>query len=136
MPDFHTLISTLLGYSSGVSPAELFAKTDPAIDGDDCLHDCDSCTVQYPKSFKVETNHALYGNIKGWSTHLLVATSKSDWARNVANEKGSIMEAVHKAREPRNGVSLDFIRDKNVLISLFLLLQGSLSLYNHRIGDW
>ncbi|RSM01140.1 hypothetical protein CDV31_011504 [Fusarium ambrosium] len=103
MSAFRSFVSTLLGRSTGASLSELFAKTDPAVDGDDCLHDCDSCTVQYPKKFKVETSHALYGNIRGWSTHLLVATAKSDWTRNVANEKGSIMEAVNKAREPRNG---------------------------------
>lgn len=118
MPDFYTLMSTLLGNSPAVSPAELFAKTDPAIDGEDCLHDCGSCTVQYPKNFKVETNHTLYGNIKGWSTHLLVATSKSDWARNVANERGSVMEAVDKARKPTNGVSLDFTKQKVFSVSL------------------
>ncbi|RSL43309.1 hypothetical protein CEP54_015142 [Fusarium duplospermum] len=103
MSAFQSLVSTLLGCSTGASPSELFVKSDPTVDGDDCLHDCDSCTVQYPKKFKVETSQALYGNIKGWSTHLLVATTKSDWVRNVANEKGSIMEAVDKARELRNG---------------------------------
>ena len=133
MPDLHTLISTLFGNSSGASLAELFTRTDPAIDGDDCLHDCDSCTVQYPKSFKVETSHTLYGNIKGWSTHLLVATAKSDWVRNVANEKGSIMEAVDKAREPRNGVSFDFIKQRIVSIPLLFLFRGSLIRYHYHM---
>lgn len=30
----------------------------------------------------------------GWSTHLLIATGKSDWVRDIADEKGSVMEAV------------------------------------------
>lgn len=106
MPTFQSLVSTLLGRSSGASLEEIFVKTDPVIDGDDCLYDCDSCTAHYPKNFRVEKSHDLYGHIRGWSTHLLVATAKSDWVRNVANEKGSIMEAVEKAHEPGNGVSL------------------------------
>jgi hypothetical protein len=45
--------------------------------------------------------------VKGWSTHLIVATGKTDWVRDVADEKGSIMEAVDKGdAKPSNGVSL------------------------------
>jgi glycerol-3-phosphate O-acyltransferase/dihydroxyacetone phosphate acyltransferase len=105
-----SLASSLLGTGSkGPAPppvAELFPKTDPAVDGDDCLHDCDSCTVHYPRNFKIEYDDVLYGQIKAWSTHLLVGTSKADWVRDVADEKGSVMEAVDKADKPANGVGL------------------------------
>lgn len=87
--------------------AELFVKTDPATDGEECLHDCDSCTVRYPRSFKVEEDDLLYGQVKGWSTHLVVGTGKTDWVRDVGDEKGSVMEAVNNADGPENGVSLD-----------------------------
>lgn len=87
-------------------PAQLFAKTDPAIDGDDCLHDCDSCSVKYPRNFKIDTEDVLYGQIKAWSTHAVVGTGKADWVRDVADEEGSVMEAIGKADAPKNGVSL------------------------------
>ncbi|KAI0602144.1 Sucrase/ferredoxin-like-domain-containing protein [Biscogniauxia sp. FL1348] len=82
---------------------ELFPATDPAVDGEDCTHDCDSCHVHYPRGFKVEQSDMLYGHIGAWSTHVLVATSKSDWVRDVEDEKGSVMQAFGKAQGPSNG---------------------------------
>ncbi|KAF2449120.1 hypothetical protein P171DRAFT_427398 [Karstenula rhodostoma CBS 690.94] len=82
----------------------LFPTTDPATDGDECLHDCASCTIKYPRKFTIDEDEELYGHVKGWSTHLIVATGKSDWVRDVADEKGSIMEAVDKGDvKPSNG---------------------------------
>jgi hypothetical protein len=89
------------------TPCEtLFKKVDPAVDGEDCEHDCESCHVQYPKGFKIDEEDALYGYVKGWSTHVLVATGKTDWVRDVADEKGSLMEAIEKKAnvKPSNGV--------------------------------
>ncbi|KAI0469009.1 Sucrase/ferredoxin-like-domain-containing protein [Xylaria cf. heliscus] len=83
--------------------ANLFLSTDPAVDGADCTHDCESCHVSYPRGFKVETSDLLYGHVKGWSTHVIVATGKSDWVRDVENEKGSVMEAFGNAANPTNG---------------------------------
>lgn len=95
------------GSSPGPPPiGGLFCKTDPAVDGEECLHDCDSCTAHYPRGFKIEEAGLLYGHIKGWSTHVLVATGKSDWVRNVTDEKGSVMQAIGNAAKPSNGVSL------------------------------
>lgn len=85
---------------------ELFTKTDPATDGEECLHDCETCAVRYPRGFKIEQDDALYGEVKAWSTHLIVGTGKADWVRDVADEKLSVMEAVDKADPPSNGVSL------------------------------
>ena len=97
------------GEGEGHQPAsleQLFAKVDPAVDGEDCLRDCDSCVVHYPKKFKIDEADVLYGHVKGWSTHILVATGKADWVRDVADEKGSVMQAIEKADKPSNGVSL------------------------------
>ena len=98
------------GSSDGFSKApegKLFLKTDPLLDGEDCLHDCESCTVEYPRGFSIDENEKLYGEVKGWSTHLIVATGKTDWVRDVADEKDSIMEAVGKGEvQPSNGVRL------------------------------
>lgn len=93
------------GSTGKASLDELFPRTDPATDGDDCLHDCESCTVRYPRNFKIEESDKLYGGASQWSTHLLVGTGKADWVRDVADEKGSVMQAVGKASGPSNGVS-------------------------------
>lgn len=83
----------------------LFPKVDPAVDGEECLHDCASCTVKYPARFDVDYEDELYGHVNGWATHLLVATGKTDWVRDVADEKGSLMEAIEKGGlVPSNGV--------------------------------
>ncbi|KAL1902374.1 hypothetical protein Sste5346_001353 [Sporothrix stenoceras] len=90
-------------HSTSAPITELFAKADPAVDGDDCSHDCSTCNIHYPRSFKIDHDDRLYGFVKGWSTHLIVATGKSDWVRDVADEKGSVMEAVNGASSPSNG---------------------------------
>ncbi|KAL4782855.1 Sucrase/ferredoxin-like-domain-containing protein [Aspergillus varians] len=77
-------------------PETLFSKPDPATDGEECEHDCATCTIRYPAKFDVDQEDELYGNVNGWSTHLLVATGKTDWVRDVADEEGSVMEAVER----------------------------------------
>lgn len=94
-------------FSKAKAVDSLFPKTDPALDGEDCLHDCATCTIKYPSKFTIDEDEVLYGHVKGWSTHLIVATGKSDWVRDVADEKGSIMEAVGRGGvKPSNGVSI------------------------------
>ncbi|KAK6854390.1 hypothetical protein PG990_007848 [Apiospora arundinis] len=86
------------------SARSLFPATDPTVDGDACLHDCDSCHIAFPRGFKIDEADLLYGHIKGWSTHMLVATGKSDWVRDVEDEKGSVMQALGGAdKKPANG---------------------------------
>ena len=98
------------GKSFATAPeGTLFPKVDPAVDGDDCDHDCDSCTIRYPAKFSIDEDSKLYGQVKGWATHLLVATGKTDWVRDVEDEKGSVMQAIGGcAIKPGNGVS-DFV---------------------------
>ena len=84
---------------------KLFPKVDPAVDGEDCDRDCETCVVHLPKSFKIDETEKLYGHVNGWATHMLVATGKTDWVRDVSDEKGSVMEAVRDCNvEPSNGV--------------------------------
>ena len=52
--------------------------------------------MSLPKGFKIDESDQLYGHVNGWATHVLVATGKTDWVRNVADEKGSVMEAIEK----------------------------------------
>ncbi|KAL7924628.1 Sucrase/ferredoxin-like domain-containing protein [Trichoderma austrokoningii] len=90
--------------SGGSAPMEaLFGKTSAEADGEECLHDCESCSVKYPRGFKIDEEDVLYGQVKGWSTHVLVGTGKSDWVRDVADEKGSVMEAIQKVGGVTNG---------------------------------
>jgi len=92
-------------FTKASTPAKLFPSTDPAIDGEDCLHDCQTCTIKYPSKFSIEEDDEIYGHIGGWDTHLVVATGKTDWVRDVSDEVGSVMEAVGKADvKPSNGV--------------------------------
>ncbi|KAG6234954.1 hypothetical protein E4U25_005419 [Claviceps purpurea] len=108
-----SLVSSVLGDNSKRSSSssktastctDLFPKTDPSADGDDCLHDCDSCSVRYPRGFSIDEADVLYGQVKGWSTHLVIGTGKTDWTRDVADEKGSVMEAIARAKDlPTNG---------------------------------
>lgn len=118
MPDFRYLIgnakksflglkvpNTVAESKSPPAATNLFTKVDPAVDGDDCNHDCASCDIKYPRKFSIDESDEIYGNIKEWSTHVLVATGKTDWVRDVADEKGSIMEAFEKTSvKPSNGV--------------------------------
>ena len=91
-------------FTTAPTTTALFPAVDPAVDGDDCDHDCASCTVAYPKKFSIDEEDKLYGHVKGWQTHMLVATGKTDWVRDVADEKGSVMEAVGKhGQQLRNG---------------------------------
>jgi hypothetical protein len=99
-------------FTKAAHTEQLFPTTDPTIDGDDCLHDCASCSVKYPRKFDIDETEELYGHVKAWSTHLVVATGKTDWVRDVADEKGSIMEAVDRGGvKPSNGVSTAVLRN-------------------------
>ncbi|KAI1327368.1 Sucrase/ferredoxin-like-domain-containing protein [Xylariaceae sp. FL0255] len=91
------------GESTAADMADLFTATQKEVDGEDCDHDCESCHVSYPRGFKIDESDVLYGQVKGWSTHVVVATSKTDWVRSVEDEKGSVMEAFGKADGPSNG---------------------------------
>ncbi|KAL8710739.1 MAG: hypothetical protein Q9220_004757 [cf. Caloplaca sp. 1 TL-2023] len=94
-----------LGHGFAKAPeGSLFPKVDPAVDGEDCDHDCESCSIKYPAKFKIDEDEKLYGHVNGWATHMLVATGKTDWVRDVSDEKGSVMEAVRDCGvEPTNG---------------------------------
>lgn len=72
----------------------LFPRTKIEVDGVECMHDCESCTIRLPHKWSIDEHDKLYGQIQGWSRHLLVATGKSDWARDVADEEDSVMQAM------------------------------------------
>ncbi|KAL8976909.1 MAG: hypothetical protein Q9205_007183 [Flavoplaca limonia] len=99
-----TAVPRLADSFSKAPEGGLFPKVDPAIDGEDCDHDCESCSIKYPAKFKIDEDDNLYGHVNAWATHILVATGKTDWVRDVSDEKGSVMEAVRDCGiEPSNG---------------------------------
>ena len=83
-----------VGFTTAKTEADLFPPTNPTTDGEECLHDCATCTVQYPKKFSIDETDKLYGHVKGFNVHLIVGTGKSDWVRDVTDEKHSVMQAV------------------------------------------
>ncbi|KAE8153975.1 Sucrase/ferredoxin-like-domain-containing protein [Aspergillus avenaceus] len=86
------MLRSLLSFGSR-NADYIFPTVDPKQDGPDCKMDCSDCTVQFPSKVKIETSRPLYGQVKKFHTHVLVATGKSDWAHKVESEKGSLMEA-------------------------------------------
>ncbi|MCJ1230344.1 hypothetical protein MMC12_007017, partial [Toensbergia leucococca] len=97
--------SDSLGNGFTTAPeGKLFPSVDPAIDGEDCLQDCASCTIHLPAKWEIDEDEKLYGQVKGWGTHMLVATGKTDWVRDVEDEKGTVMEAMKDCGvKPSNG---------------------------------
>lgn len=83
----------------------IFPPVTPHDDGADCLRDCADCTVHYPARFHIDHDRKLYGKIKPFTTHVLVATGRSDWEEKVEREQGSLMEALHETPvKSRDGV--------------------------------
>jgi len=91
------------GFSTAKGPDALFPRVKPEVDGEECLHDCETCTIHLPRGFKIDEDDELYGQIKGFSRHIIVATGKTDWVRDVADEKGSVMEAVQASEKEVEG---------------------------------
>ncbi|KJF61185.1 sucrase/ferredoxin domain-containing protein [Coccidioides immitis RS] len=83
----------------------IFPTVDPESDGPDCTRDCADCTIKYPSRFMTENQRRLYGKVKPFATHVLVATGKSDWVPKVENMQGTLMEAfASTSRQTEQGV--------------------------------
>ncbi|KGO44989.1 hypothetical protein PEX2_034890 [Penicillium expansum] len=88
---------------TGRRPKYIFPEVDPKVDGDDCRTDCNDCTVKCPSNVKIDTTLPMYGFIKEFHAHILVATGKSDWIRKVEQEDGSLMEAFKSDSKSKHG---------------------------------
>ncbi|KAB8231159.1 Altered inheritance of mitochondria protein 32 [Aspergillus alliaceus] len=87
------MFRSFLSITGLATPDYIFPSVDPKIDGEDCRQDCADCTVRWPAKVKVDTTLPMYGHIKQFHAHVLVATGKTDWVQKVEHEKGSLMEA-------------------------------------------
>ncbi|KAK9236127.1 Sucraseferredoxin-like protein [Lipomyces kononenkoae] len=62
----------------------------PTVPDDGCNLVCDTCTAKVPSTLKIETGDRLWGTVKPWRYHILVATGKTDWAHGLGDEKSSV----------------------------------------------
>ncbi|KAJ5306159.1 hypothetical protein N7508_005174 [Penicillium antarcticum] len=85
-------------FSLGRANKYIFPTVSPDADGPECLKDCADCTVQFPSKVKVDNLRPLYGHIKSFHSHVLVATGRSDWKEKVEQEKGTLMEAFDETK--------------------------------------
>lgn len=90
---------------------------------DGCDHDCAACpsvgdgTSGYGKAFDkagVDNDSELYGGVKKYSRHVIVATGETDWVRDVEDIGGSVMEALGKT------VNKGLVDDRDGVCSLSL----------------
>ncbi|KAJ5692466.1 hypothetical protein N7462_001889 [Penicillium macrosclerotiorum] len=112
---FAAMLRSLLSLGRSAESNYVFPTVDPARDGPDCLKDCADCTTKFPSRVKVENIRPLYGHIKEFHSHVLVATGRSDWKEKVGQEKGSLMEAFEDAesKQGRMMVSASNIQPPN-----------------------
>lgn len=92
------MLRSLLSLGRASADDYLFPKVNPKDDGPDCSNDCADCTINFPSKVKVESSRPLYGHIKEFHSHVLVATGRSDWKEKVEKESGSLMEAFDSAK--------------------------------------
>ncbi|OQD69867.1 hypothetical protein PENPOL_c002G05461 [Penicillium polonicum] len=93
------MLRSLLSLGRAGTNDYVFPKVHPKEDGPECLNDCTDCTIQFPSKVKIETSRPLYGEIKEFHAHVLVATGQSDWKeKHVENMTGSLMEAFDGAK--------------------------------------
>ena len=90
------MLRSLFSLTAGArgSTDYIFPRVRPEQDGEDCLKDCADCTVRCPSNVKIDTSRPLYGQIKPFHAHILVATGQSDWVEKVEKDSGSLMEAL------------------------------------------
>ncbi|KGO74603.1 hypothetical protein PITC_002480 [Penicillium italicum] len=101
------MLRSLLSFGRAATNDYLFPKVDPKEDGPECLQDCADCTVKYPSKVRVDTSKPLYGDVKEFHAHILVATGQSDWKeKHVENMKGSLMEALDKVESDHGHITV------------------------------
>ncbi|KAJ5977291.1 hypothetical protein N7501_000633 [Penicillium viridicatum] len=88
---------------TGRRPKYIFTEVDPKVDGDDCRTDCNDCTVKCPQNVKIDTSLPMYGFIKEFHAHILVATGQTDWIGKVEEENGSLMKAFKSDAKSKHG---------------------------------
>ncbi|ODQ66234.1 hypothetical protein NADFUDRAFT_45759 [Nadsonia fulvescens var. elongata DSM 6958] len=92
-------LSLALGTKSDV--ATQIAKT---FEISECKpEDCESCegTAAFPSSVSVDMESELWQSTKPWALQMLISTGKSDWIHSIADEKGSMAQALEKSQNSK-----------------------------------
>lgn len=71
--------TTDTSFCSVKSADGLFPCTSAAVDGPESEQDCESCSIKYPRIWWVNESADIYGEVSEWSTHIIIATGKTDW---------------------------------------------------------
>ncbi|QGA19505.1 hypothetical protein EYB26_007194 [Talaromyces marneffei] len=91
------MLKSLIFRIGGYNQDYIFPTVNTQEDGLDCLKDCTDCTVHFPDKFHIDSESKIYGKIKPFATHVLVATGKSDWVSKPEWERGTIVHALCEA---------------------------------------
>lgn len=86
-----------MGFLSAVKSVRLSAGSKsnadevlPVVPEDGCDLECSTCTSKFSSSLKLDRDTPLWGSVKPWRKHILIATGKSDWAHGLGDEAGSL----------------------------------------------
>jgi hypothetical protein len=91
------MFKSLISRIGGDNKNYIFPTVNTTEDGPECLKNCADCTVHFPDKFHVDSERKIYGKIKPFATHVLVATGKSDWVSKPEWERGTIVHALCEA---------------------------------------
>ncbi|KAF3402120.1 Actin patches distal protein 1 [Talaromyces pinophilus] len=91
------MFKSLISRIGGDNQNYIFPTVNTTEDGPECLKDCADCTVHFPDKFHIDSERKIYGKIKPFATHVLVATGKSDWVSKPEWERGTIVHALCEA---------------------------------------
>ncbi|KAK9462894.1 Sucraseferredoxin-like protein [Lipomyces oligophaga] len=76
----------LSGLKNLAKPDTVIRPDLPAVPEDGCPLDCSTCTTKYPRTLKVDRDTPLWGSVKPWKRHIILATGKTDWTHGMDAE--------------------------------------------------
>ncbi|PIG88990.1 sucrase/ferredoxin domain protein [Aspergillus arachidicola] len=86
------MFRSLLTLTKLASPQYIFPTVDPKTTVSNVATTAQIAVI-WPSKVKIDTTLPMYGYIKQFHAHVLVATGKTDWMGKVEQEKGCLMEA-------------------------------------------
>lgn len=70
--------------------------------------ECQGCSVDFPKSMKIEESVPLWGSAPAWAFHVILYTGKTDWKHDVSDEQtlaGRVAKALVDSRDKLEGLA-------------------------------
>ncbi|KAF9008704.1 Sucrase/ferredoxin-like-domain-containing protein [Cyathus striatus] len=88
------LHALVLGPPADTDPlCDQLRTSDVPVSGADCRSCSDPCDLGhegYPARFNIDTSSHMLGSVKPYHRQIVISTGKSDWDRDIADEKGSL----------------------------------------------